>query len=99
MENQVRTIRIDNPPEELRHLLQNDLRPLDFRDCINIGEYICEATSGTFLLITRSEALSGGVHVSVLQNGAVKDIDLCPSLLKRILIGVQMVSKGNLLLN
>lgn len=93
------TIRIDNPPEELRHLLQNDLTPLDFRGGVTIGQYLIEATRGTFLLITRSETLPRGVHVSFLQNGILKDADLSPDLLRRKLIGVQMVSTGESQIN
>lgn len=94
MENEVVTLRIDNPPEELRDLLQSDFTYVDFKDGVTIGQYICEAIPGTYLLTTRSEKQPRAVHVSVLQNGILKDKDLSPDLLNRKLIDVHMVSNG-----
>jgi hypothetical protein len=92
MEPEIIMLRIDNPPDELRYLIDANFEYIDFRKGITIGEYLTEGQPGTYLLTTRSRITNGAVHVSRMVNGVLKDRDLSPGLLNRKIIDVRLLT-------
>jgi hypothetical protein len=85
------TIRIDNPPDQLREYLNATLVAVDFPDGLKLGDYLKQAERGCFLLLTESKREPQGLHVSLLRDGQLQFAS--PWMSKSKLLGVHQVFK------